>query len=238
MPIKARASTRGSKRRHASHGNGSGSGFGLFSIAERLELLAGRMEVSSNPGQGTRVRLVAPLEASVPEAAMSSLPLPVAAQSGDKQLWSAHDRRKIRVLLADDHAVVRDGLARLLGMQPDIAVVGQAADGLEAVELALQLRPDVIVMDVMMPNLNGVEATRRILRDMPEAKVIGLSMHVQEDVAAQMCASGAAVYLSKTSQPPKLLAAIRQVALQNDVQGVAGGAASSQPPDGDSPNLS
>jgi PAS domain S-box-containing protein len=197
-------------RHRDSHGNGSGSGFGLFSIGERLELLAGRMEVASCPGQGTRVRLVAPLEASAPEAAAPSPASPVAGQAGDKQPSPVHDGQKIRVLLADDHAVVRDGLARLLGTQPDIAVVGQAEDGLEAVELALRLRPDVVVMDVSMPNLGGVEATRRILRDMPEARVIGLSMHVQEDVAAQMSAAGAAAYLTKTSQPPKLLAAIRE----------------------------
>lgn len=195
-------------RPHASDGQGDGSGFGLFSIAERLELLAGRLEVTSRPGGGTRVRLIAPLEASAPQGTSLVPLLPISA--GEKTLPCESDGQKIRVLLVDDHAVVRDGLARLLGMQPDIAVVGQAEDGIEAVERALQLRPDVILMDVSMPNLGGVEATRRILRDLPATRIIGLSMHAQEDVAAQMTAAGAAAYLTKTSQPPKLLAAIRQ----------------------------
>ncbi len=112
-------------------------------------------------------------------------------------------------MLADDHDIVRNGLARLLQMQPDLEVVGQAADGEQAVDLAAQVQPEVIVMDVSMPRMDGVEATRRIVSAMPQVRVIGLSMHGHEDVAAAMKAAGAAAYLPKTSTPDALLQAIR-----------------------------
>jgi DNA-binding NarL/FixJ family response regulator len=118
-------------------------------------------------------------------------------------------RRKIRLLLADDHEVVRNGLARLLQMQGDFDVIGQASDGLMAIDQALLLKPDVIVMDVSMPRLDGIEATRRITAALPGVRVIGLSMHGHEDVAAAMAKAGASAYLPKTTAPEALIAAIR-----------------------------
>jgi DNA-binding NarL/FixJ family response regulator len=94
--------------------------------------------------------------------------------------------QKIRVLLADDHPVLRHGLAGLLQGHAEIEMVGQAKDGQEAVELARQTRPDVILMDITMPRLNGIEATRRIKAELPEVCVIGLSMHEGEDMAMAM----------------------------------------------------
>jgi two-component system, NarL family, response regulator NreC len=120
--------------------------------------------------------------------------------------------QKLRVLLADDHAVMRDGLARLLQTQPDMEAVGQASDGIQAVEMALHLRPDVVVMDVNMPQLNGMEATYQILSQLPTVRVIGLSMYEEGDVAGAMRQAGAAAYLAKTSPPEALLAAIRAAA--------------------------
>ena len=115
-------------------------------------------------------------------------------------------------MLADDHTVMRDGLARLLATQPWIEVVGQAADGRQAVDMARQLQPDVIIMDINMPLVDGVEATRQILAEGPGIKVIGLSMFNEEDVAQRMRAAGAAQYLAKTSGPEVLIAAIRDCA--------------------------
>lgn len=134
---------------------------------------------------------------------------------------TSQGHRTIRVLLADDSEVVRSGLAHLLGMQPDIEVVGQAADGLEAVQLAAQQRPDVVVMDVSMPYLSGVQVTRRLRQTLPEIRVIGLSMHVEEDVGLAMAAAGAVAYVAKASSPRTLLAAIRRWA--NRSIGVATG---------------
>ena len=118
-------------------------------------------------------------------------------------------KRKIRVLLVDDHAVLRAGMASLLNEEPDIEVVGEAWDGQMAVELAVELQPDVILMDVTMPRLNGIEATRRIVARLPQTWIIGLSMHDQESMALAMRTAGAKAYLSKDGRCETLIAAIR-----------------------------
>jgi DNA-binding NarL/FixJ family response regulator len=117
--------------------------------------------------------------------------------------------QKIRVLLADDHAVLRAGMASLLNDELDIEVVGEACDGQMAVELALDLQPDVILMDVTMPRLNGVEATRRIMAKLPQARIIGLSMHDQASMDMAMRRAGARAYLTKDGQCESLIEAIR-----------------------------
>lgn len=120
---------------------------------------------------------------------------------------SAH---KIRVLLADDFAIIRERLAELLELYSDIEVVGLAANGLQAIQMACQLQPDVVVMDVTMPVLDGVEATRRIHQDLPQVHVIGLSMHDERCIAETMTAAGAVGFVTKTAPPETLIAAIRQ----------------------------
>jgi len=115
----------------------------------------------------------------------------------------------VRVLIADDHAVVRGGLVALLGTLPDMEVVGQAADGREAIELTRKLRPDVVLMDLSMPNVNGIEATRVISREMPQVKVIGLSIFEASDRAEPMFAAGAVAYLNKSCAADELVATIR-----------------------------
>jgi len=115
----------------------------------------------------------------------------------------------IRVLLADDHAVMREGLAGLLGEEPDIEVVGEAPDGKEAVRLATALLPDVVLMDVSMPGLDGVEATRAIRKDHPDIRVIGLSTYEEAERAQTMRDAGADCYLTKSGPAALLLAAIR-----------------------------
>jgi two-component system response regulator NreC len=120
--------------------------------------------------------------------------------------------RKTRILLADDHAVVRKGFRLILNQEPDLEVVGEAGDGVEATKLALQLRPDVVVIDIGMPEVNGVEATRRIIEDWPECQVLILSMHKDPVYVRESLRAGARGYLLKDSIDEDLLRAIRAVA--------------------------
>ena len=121
-------------------------------------------------------------------------------------------REKIQILLADDHAVVRQGFKMILAAQPDMEIVGEAGNGREAVELAGTLQPDVIVMDVAMPELNGIEATRRLADAAPRTRVLALSMHKDSVYVREILRAGARGYLLKDSIASDLLAAVRAVA--------------------------
>ena len=118
-------------------------------------------------------------------------------------------KRKIRVLVVDDHRVVRQGLIRLLRAEPDIDVVGEAADGRAAVALTTQLAPDVITMDIQMPEMTGIEATRLIHAACPTVSVIGLSIVEEAVQAAAIREAGAVNYLTKSGPFEDLVAAIR-----------------------------
>ncbi|MGB2615098.1 MAG: response regulator transcription factor, partial [Phycisphaerae bacterium] len=118
----------------------------------------------------------------------------------------------ISVVLADDHEIIRNGLRSLLEKETDIEVVGEAQDGRTAVRLAKDLNPDVIVMDVSMPDLNGVEATREISRHTPPTRVLGLSMHSDRRFVAGMLQAGAAGYLLKECAYDEFVRAVRTVA--------------------------
>jgi len=116
---------------------------------------------------------------------------------------------KIRVLVVEDHAIVRQGIRLLLDVQPDMEVAGEAADGREAIEAAGRLLPDVVVMDLAMPGLNGLEATRTIRKRFPNVQVVALTVHESEDYFFQMITAGAAGYVLKGADPSQLLEAIR-----------------------------
>lgn len=120
--------------------------------------------------------------------------------------------KKITVLLADDHAVVRQGLCNLLKAENDLDVVGKARNGREAVRMARTLRPDVILMDIAMPVLNGSEATQQIMAGNPAAKVLILSAHRDEEYGEFMAAAGAVGFLDKGAAGEVLTRAIREVA--------------------------
>jgi len=118
---------------------------------------------------------------------------------------------KIRILLADDHTILREGIRSLLDDEADMEVVGEAEDGMQAVKLANQLEPDVVIMDIAMPLLNGLEATRQIRRNHPQTKVLILTMHENEEYIRQVLASGAMGYILKDAAARELLDAIRAV---------------------------
>jgi two-component system, NarL family, response regulator NreC len=120
--------------------------------------------------------------------------------------------RKTTILLADDHGVVRQGFRRILEAQSDLEIVGEASNGREAVELASELCPDIVVMDVAMPELNGVEATRRVVEKSPRTRVLALSMHKDAVYVREILRAGARGYMLKDSIDADLLAAVRAVA--------------------------
>jgi two-component system response regulator NreC len=119
--------------------------------------------------------------------------------------------RKLRVLLADDHGVVRKGLRFLLESEPDLEVVGEAADGRQAVDMTSQLRPDVVVMDIAMPRLNGIDATSQIVKQNPDVGVIMLSMYSDEEYLVRTLTAGAKGYLLKDSAETDLVSAVHSV---------------------------
>lgn len=118
---------------------------------------------------------------------------------------------KIRVLLADDHAIVREGVRMILEAQPDIAVVGEAANGREALAKAHELSPDVVLMDIAMPEMNGFEATTAIKKELPDIQVLALTMHDDYDHFFQVLYAGASGYVLKGAASADLVAAIRVV---------------------------
>jgi len=117
----------------------------------------------------------------------------------------------IRILIADNHGILRQGIQALIGKHSDVEVVGQADNGLEAVELARQLQPDIVLMDVTMPVLNGIEATRQIKSELPEVKILALSVHAKREFVLDMIKAGASGYMLKECVLDDLIRAINTV---------------------------
>ncbi len=131
----------------------------------------------------------------------------------------------IKILVTDDHNIIREGLVSLLEKQPDMSVVGEAGDGRTAMQLTRELIPDVAIMDISMPDLNGIEATLQITTEFPMVKVIALSVHFDKHIVKGMLQAGASAYLSKYSAAQELIKAIRlvmagQTYLSPDIAGI------------------
>jgi DNA-binding NarL/FixJ family response regulator len=120
--------------------------------------------------------------------------------------------KTIRVLVADDHTILREGLVALLNGSDDCRVIAQAADGMTAVELALQTEPDVIVLDISMPKLNGIEVIRRLTKELEQTRILVLTMHAEEEYVLHVVRAGAAGFLLKDSASEELLGAVRSLA--------------------------
>jgi DNA-binding NarL/FixJ family response regulator len=192
--------------------NGLAGGLGLISVRERLDFLGGHLEIESAPGRGSRVTLLVPIEdVEAPPAVPSKQEAKASGWRSDRAAHRSMARgdRRTRVLLADDHEVVREGLARLLKEEPDMEVVGEAADGQAAIDLTRQLLPDVVIMDINMPGMDGIEAARGIHAEFPDVKIIGLSMFEKLERGDAMLEAGAVDYLTKSGPPDAVIAAIR-----------------------------
>ncbi len=202
------------------------SKFGLFSIRERMTALGGRFDLQSTPGQGTTATLVLPLGAASSELGVLSSELAGSATSHQRsavnfesdnsklrtQNSELHQRdAKIRVLLVDDHAMVRQGLRSVLDSYADIEVVGESWNGEEAVAAAEMLQPAVVLMDINMPKMNGIEATALIKARSPGTIVIGLSVNAGGANEQAMKQAGAAMLLTKEAAVDKLYRAIQDV---------------------------
>jgi CheY-like chemotaxis protein len=193
------------------------SKFGLFSIRERMRALGGSFEIKSSPGKGTIATLILPLSnaraAKIDDSELKTAPTlresRKASVAGTRS--SGIERNiKIRVLLVDDHAMVRHGLRTVLESYSDIEVVGEAGDGREALELAERLTPEIIIMDINMPYMNGIEATASIKLRNTGVKIIGLSVNADDDNKTAMLRAGAETLLSKAAALDELYRAIRQ----------------------------
>jgi signal transduction histidine kinase/ActR/RegA family two-component response regulator len=183
------------------------SGLGLLSLRERASYIGGILFVESAPGQQSRITITIPIalarEALKPSGRRITDPPGLPSTT-------IHDEKSpgIRIMIVDDHKVMRQGLIRLVSGQPDIQVAGEARSGREAIEMALRIRPDAIVMDISMPEMDGIEATRRIKSELPEVRVIGLSMFEDAYIEKAMRQAGAEVLVSKTASMAELLKAI------------------------------
>jgi PAS domain S-box-containing protein len=186
---------------------GTDAAFGLFSIQERLSLVGGLMRIVSAPGHGTTIEMTVPVvftpavesHGNTRGAAVSGAPLP-------------GDDRIVRVLVADDHELFREGLISLLNQEPYLKIVGEASDGQEAVDMARTLHPDIMICDVTMPKLNGVQVTSIVSHEFPDIKIIGLSMHEQDDMARAMRSAGAVAYCAKSAPIESLVSILRATA--------------------------
>lgn len=178
---------------NAVHYQPSGEHFGLFSIQERMEAMSGWCRIDSAVGQGTSVELglaAMPSDAKPrPHVLRTTRWMPEVTRLTEPSRW--------RVLLVDDHAMVRQGLRSILETYPDLEVVAEASDGEGAVESAISHEPDVVVMDINLPRLNGIDATRRIKKEAPDTVVIGLSVHYSSQTYAAVIEAGASAVLSK-----------------------------------------
>jgi PAS domain S-box-containing protein len=199
--------------------------FGIFSVRERMQAIGGTFTIESSPQTGTKVTLrfpywpdqrrvdderhaptQAPIRPAVAEVeSRGSRPT---AEVGRLQRATRQDKSELRVVLADDHTMVRQGLRGILEAYRDITIIGEASDGDEAVEMARMLKPDVIVMDVNMNRMDGIEATRRIKAEWPEILVIGLSFSSATQLESLLLQAGASGYVSKDAAGDRVYEAI------------------------------
>jgi len=191
-------------------------GLGLFSIQERLAFLGGRLDIQSAPGKGAQFSLTIPRRDLPRPSPVIASPISEVVRRERPALHSLTRGapKSVRILIADDHPLVRAGLRELLSERPGIQVVGEAANGVEAISQAVGLQPDVIIMDVSMPQMDGIEATRQIHGNLPKIRIVGLSTYDDDNVECLMREAGAAAYFTKNEGSDRLLEYLRSFRAQ------------------------
>ena len=190
------------------------SKFGLFSIRERMNALGGSFAIESAPNQGTRATLTLPLGAASSGTEAEPAPFEASQEGSGEQSarpWPSGEKTKtVGVLLVDDHAVVRQGLRTMLESYADVEVLGEACDGEEALVCTERLNPAVVIMDINMPKMNGIEATARLKARYPDIDIIGLSVNAGEENQKAMKKAGATSLITKEAAVDQLYAAIQE----------------------------
>jgi CheY-like chemotaxis protein/anti-sigma regulatory factor (Ser/Thr protein kinase) len=199
------------------------SKFGLFSIRERMKALGGSFDLRSSPGQGTTAALTLPTGADEFGKDMVEADLRLSEgdslaeqpdfgrASGTPPPAVLQKQAKVRLLLVDDHAMVREGLRSVLESYDDVEIVGEASNGEDALSLVERLRPALVVMDINMPKMNGIEATAQMTRTYPDIPVIGLSVNATGNNVQAMLKAGAVLLLTKEAAVNELYLRMREV---------------------------
>jgi PAS domain S-box-containing protein len=188
-------------------------GVGIQGMNERIRQLSGKLEITSRPNQGTVVTATLPV--SYPQATAALEAANVAASSlSSSQAESSVATRGVsrkQILIADDHEMLRRGVRTILENEPDWEICGEAFDGQDAVEKATSLRPDLVILDINMPVLNGLAAVRLILRNRPQTKILVFTVHDSDQTVKEIHAAGAHRFLSKSNASDDLLRVVREL---------------------------
>jgi PAS domain S-box-containing protein len=183
-------------------------GVGIQGMTERVRQLAGTLEITSAPHKGTLVTAILPIStreedseagAGIIEGSLPAMPVP------ETERW------KKRILIADDHDVLRRGIKTMLESEPGLEVCGEAVDGKDAIEKTLAHAPDLIILDINMPILNGLDVVRQIVRHRPQTKILAFSVHDSEQIVEEIMAAGAHGYLSKATAGQNLVHEVKQM---------------------------
>jgi two-component system, NarL family, sensor kinase len=198
-------------------------GVGIQGMTERIRQLGGRLEITSGPKRGTLVTATIPLggsQAEVPASPIANTAL-ASTFSADRPLAS-HLHQRQQILIADDHEMLRRGVRNSLQAEPDLEICGEAVDGQDAIDKARELHPDLVILDINMPILNGLVAVRQILRYCPTTKIVIFSVHDSDQTKQEIIAAGAHGFVSKGKDSNDLLRVVRDV-LNTNIRATSAG---------------
>jgi two-component system, NarL family, sensor kinase len=183
-------------------------GVGIQGMKERVRQLAGTLEITSEPDKGTRVTAILPI---VNRAEVSGADAGILESRPQAMPVVEADRWRKRILIADDHDVLRRGIRTMLESEPGLEVCGEAVDGKDAIEKTLTEAPDLVILDINMPILNGLDVVRQIVRHRPQTKILAFSVHDSEQIVEEIMAAGAHGYLSKATAGQNLVHEVNQL---------------------------